>query len=181
MSLFRSLYSSLLSVMCVSHFVSFVTLSLSLSLSLYLMISLLLAANHILWIIHFVKKRKDGAKIKKKLTLLIWILTGCSCWSCMIWCWSSPECSRGTKQLLVDMLWRLLPLCATDCRPIWCSHIYCRSYSKCSYKSSHILHYLTSRPTSSHVLHYLTSRPARATAGCDQRNCATTNVGMQQM
>ena len=46
--------------------------------------------------------------------------------------WSGPECSRGTKQLLVDMLWRLLLLCATDdCRLIQvltgCSHIYCRS------------------------------------------------------
>ena len=51
-------------------------------------------------------------------------------------CWSCSECSRGTKQLLVDMLWRLLLLCATDCRPIWvltgCSHIYCQSCSKCS-------------------------------------------------
>ena len=33
-------------------------------------------------------------------------------------CWSCSECSRGTKQLMVDMLWRLLLLCATDCCPI---------------------------------------------------------------
>ena len=52
-------------------YVSFVTpasLSLSLSLFLYLIISfsLLFAANHILWIMHFVKKRKDGAKKKER-------------------------------------------------------------------------------------------------------------------
>ena len=59
-----------------------------------------------------------------------------SYWLNHIQCWSGPECSRGTKQLLVDMLWRLLLLCATDCRLIWvltgCSHIYCQSHSKCS-------------------------------------------------
>ena len=48
------------------------------------------------------------------------------------------NCSRGTKQLLVDVFWRLLLLCATDCLLIWvltgCSphHIYCWSCPKCS-------------------------------------------------
>ena len=57
---------SVICYVCKPLYVSFVT-PFSLSLSLYLIISfsLLFAANHILCIMHFVKKRKDGAKKRR--------------------------------------------------------------------------------------------------------------------
>ena len=55
---------SVICYVCKPLYVSFVTLSLSLFVSHNLLLSqsLLFAANHILCIMHFVKKRKDGAK-----------------------------------------------------------------------------------------------------------------------
>ena len=57
---------SVICYVCKPLYVSFVTL-LSLSLCIYLIISqsLLFAANHILCIMHFVKKIKDGAKKRR--------------------------------------------------------------------------------------------------------------------
>lgn len=58
------------------------------------------------------------------------------------------NCSRGPKQLLVNVFWRLLLLCATDCLPNrvlahWLQsslhHMYCWSCLKCSRGTLHLL------------------------------------------